>query len=128
MVFCLCVCSLVAIPAGDFRYLLELIEDETVVGLAVRHAALFAVLDAFLCVGKIASAVLAERVEGAIAEKAVKFIFAYSFVTRKILAFLVAEKRVMLILPVGLTVIHSGASLFICCRERRPRRSTAILP
>ena len=55
---------------------------------------------------------LSERVERAVAEKAVKLIFAYSFVAREILAFLVAEIRVMFIFPVGLTVIHSGASLF----------------
>ena len=112
MVFCLCVYLLIAIPAGYLRYLLELIEDETVVGLAVGHAALFAVLYAFLCVGEITSAVLSQRVERAVAEKAVKLIFAYSFVAREILAFLVAEIRVVFIFPVGLTVIHSGASLF----------------
>jgi len=106
------VCSLVAVAAGDLGYLLELLDDEAVIVLAVGYAALFAVLDSLFRVAEITSAVLAKRVERAVAEKAVEIIFRYSFVAGKGFAFLVAEIRVVLIFPVGLTVIHSGASSF----------------
>ena len=102
---------------------MELLDDEAVIVLAVGHTALFAVLDALFGVAEITSAVFAERVEGAVAEKAVEFLFLYAFVAGESLAFLVAEECVMLVFPIGLSVVHNVASLNLYCRERRPRRS-----
>lgn len=55
---------------------------------------------------------LAERIEGAVAEKAVEVLFLDSLMAGEGLAFFVAEKCVMLAFPVGLSVVHNVASLF----------------
>ena len=97
---------------------MELLDDKAVIVLAVGHAALFAVLDALFSVAEITAAVLAERVEGAVTEKAVEFFFLYAFVAGEGLSFLVAEECVMLVFPIGLTVVHNVASLSLNVIQR----------
>ena len=55
-----------------------------------------AVLYSTLCIGKIAAALIPQRIERAVAEKAAKLLFIFTLMARKILTFLILEKFIML--------------------------------
>ena len=89
---------------------MELLDNKAVISPAVGHPAVFTVFYTFVRVGEITAAVLAEGVEGAVAEKAVEVLFLYALVAGEAFAFPVAVKGVVLVLPVGLSVIHNETS------------------
>ena len=65
----------------------------------------------------VAAAVLTQRIERAVAEEAVEVIGIFGGVTGEVLAFLVAEKSVVLIFPIGEHIRHNEILLKIIPRE-----------